>query len=69
MGDTSILSVRKQLDGKGEFYKILAVIEGNLVTCFLRTDMERRDLLLRLAGLKTLQDLYRIDQKAVLYSA
>lgn len=65
----SILSVKQQIDRKGVFYKVLLTLDGKLVTCFLRSEMGRGELLQRLCTITSLDDLYHIDRRAVLYSA
>ncbi|WP_236407636.1 hypothetical protein [Microaerobacter geothermalis] len=67
--NVTILSVKKQIDGKGVFYKILLFADGSLSTCFIRSELHRSDLLQKLYQIRRISDIYQIDEKATIYSA
>ncbi len=69
MGRISVLSLKKKMDGKGEYFEVMMDLDGKFTRCFLRSGLGRNELLRRLYSISTIDELYSIDQKAVLYIA
>jgi hypothetical protein len=65
----TVLSIKKQIDANGEYFNIVLNLDDHLTRCFLRTELERRELLRKLHSLSSMEELYSIDKKAVLYIA
>ncbi|GAB7386351.1 hypothetical protein BSNK01_01860 [Bacillaceae bacterium] len=64
--DTSVLMVKQEIDGKGIFYKAVLHRNGEMMLCILRPQLQRGEVLRRLSRLKSLSDVYLLDQKAVM---
>jgi hypothetical protein len=69
MGRISVLSMKKKLDFRGEYFSIMMNLDDKIIRCFLRSELERNELLRRLHLVSNMDDLYSIDEKAVLYIA
>ncbi|RXT14943.1 hypothetical protein EIZ39_01675 [Ammoniphilus sp. CFH 90114] len=69
MGSISVLSLKKKMDGKGEYFEVMIDLDGQFTRCFLRSGLGRYDLLRQLYTVTTIEDLYQIDDKAILYIA
>lgn len=69
MGRLSVLSMKKKMDLKGEYFDVMINLDGRTTRCFLRSDLGRNELLKRLYEVDTIEDLYLIDNRAILYSA
>lgn len=69
MGLISVLSIKKKMDMKGEYFDVMINMDGHFTRCFLRSELGRNELLQRLYCVSTMEDLYLIDQKAILYTA
>lgn len=69
MGMISVLSIKKKMDMKGEYFDVMINIDGQFTRCFLRSELGRNELLHRLYSVSTMEDLYLIDHKAILYTA
>lgn len=69
MGRISVLSMKKKIDLKGEYFDVMINLDGQMTRCFLRTNLGRRELLKKLYNVGTMEDLYEIDNKAILYTA
>jgi len=69
MGRISVLSVKREIDLKGEYFHLILNLDGRLSRCFLRSDLDRNELLRRLTQASEIKDLYTIDDKAILYTA
>ena len=69
MGRISVLSLKKKMDGKGEYFEAMVDLDGQFTRCFLRSGLCRNELLKKLYTVSTIEDLYRIDHKAILYIA
>lgn len=69
MGRISVLSLKKEIDAKGEYFNLILNLDGQFTRCFLRSDLGRSELLQRLYSVSDMEDLYTIDNKAILYTA
>ena len=69
MGRISVLSMKKKMDLKGEYFDVMINLDGQITRCFLRSELERHELLKKLHDVGTMEDLYAIDHKAILYTA
>ncbi|MBO8171224.1 MAG: hypothetical protein H0Z33_04935 [Bacillaceae bacterium] len=64
--DICVLMFKQEVNGKGVFYKALLDHGGETVICYLRSGLKRRELLKRLCTIRSLTDIYSIDEKAVM---
>lgn len=69
MGRLSVLSIKQQMDAKGEYFDLMLNMDGQLTRCFIRSQLGRNELLKKLYFASTLDDLYSIDDKAIMYIA
>lgn len=69
MGRLSVLSMKRKMDLKGEYFDVMINLDGHITRCFLRSELGRSELLKRLYDVGTIEDLYLIDNKAILYTA
>jgi hypothetical protein len=63
----SVLMVKQKMSMEGLFYKTIINVRGQMVICYLKSHLERCDVLRFLAGMKSVSDIYSIDEKAVMF--
>jgi hypothetical protein len=61
-----VLMIKQHVNYNGVFYKTLLDVKGQMVICFLRSQLQRGEVLYLLSKIKTLSDIYSLDEKAVM---